>query len=81
MGLHFFSEREPSEAKVHITFSNNTMSSELQEMLKNGTTGPDLEASAWASYADVITAMAMNHFVSFVACLNLFWLSLLWISL
>ena len=79
MGLHFFSDRDPSGAKVHVMSYN--MSDELQEMLSNGTTGPELEASAWAMYADVITTMAMNHFVSFVACFNLFWLSLLWISL
>ena len=78
MGLNYFantagdSTKSPLEPKVHFTFSSS-----------NVTYASDLlnEESFWKEYGSVLTTIAFNHFVSFAACANLFWFSLLWIGL
>lgn len=76
MGLNYFSssnvKTSPTEPKVHFTYSN-------MSTIK-GTTGFDNESN-WQHYGDVISSIAFNHFVSFCLCFNLFWLSILWVSL
>jgi hypothetical protein len=90
MGLHYFSQVDPSkhplEGKVHVTFANSSITngtndSEYHKMLANGTTGIALESSFFEEYSSTLSTIAMTHVVSFVSCINLFWCSLLWISL
>ena len=76
MGLNYFantdSSKSPLEPKVHFTYSSSNMT--YNKDLLN-------EESFWREYGSVLTTIAFNHFVSFAACANLFWFSLLWIGL
>ena len=89
MGFNYFTsvdpDKPPLESKVHFTYINHSESnvtiSDYHEMLANGTTGPELEASFWAFYKDILSTIAFNHFVSVMACLILIGFSMLWISL
>lgn len=76
MGLNYFStssgvKTSPIEPKVHFTYGN--MSGSASGTLAN--------ESMWETYGDIISSIAFNHFVSFCLCFNLFWFSILWVSL
>lgn len=81
MGLNYFaspnleSGKSPVDSKVHITYTNRNDSTIFDS---NGTLD---EASVWEAYGDIIHGQAFYHFISFMMCFNLFWFSMLWVSL
>ena len=91
MGFNYFTavdpEKNPLDPKIHITYTgknlsgNNSYLSDYQDMLANGTSAIELEQSMWEHFKDIYAVIAFNHFVSVLTCLNLFWFSMLWISL
>ena len=91
MGFNYFTavdpDKNPLDPKIHITYTgknlsgNNSYLSDYQDMLANGTSAIELEQSMWEHFKDIYAVIAFNHFVSVLTCLNLFWFSMLWISL
>lgn len=77
MGLNYFAspnlepDKSPVEPKIHFTYTNKTDS-----ILDSNMTLDQLQA-----YSDIITSLAFYHFASFMLCFNLFWFSMLWVSL
>ena len=79
MGINYFtgpveSGKSPIEPRVHFTYSNKNDST--NETILSGD-----ESGMWEAYGEVITSIAVQHFVSFGLCFNLFWFSMLWVSL
>ena len=73
MGLNYFaspnleSGKSPVDSKVHFTYTNRNDSTIFDS---NGTLD---EASVWEAYGDIMTNMALYHFIRFIFQIKTCW--------